>query len=216
MSGSIGGKMSKSNISYCWGNDTLLILLGKRIEPRIQFLFWAEFLFTSGMATVFLMNAMPLSKDYIHILSAIGSAGIYILAAYRFISRMFSEERILLDPEDMTIINRTPFSQKTMHYNWDYIGPLHYAGKATKTDHPLKGGCYDYFGFETQEHLIQSLHHDGNMFFHYEGFQVRFAKGVYSWDAEEIVRMMQIYAGNALRLGPEWKKMMQESEWGDA
>lgn len=207
---------TKPGISYHWGSDHLLIMLGNRTLPRIRMLFWAEFILTSGMATVFLLSAIPFTSGFTHIVSALGAAGIYLLAAYRFFTRMFCEERILLDPEYLTIVNRTPFSQKTVHYDWHNIGPLHYTGRANKTDHPLKGKCYDYFGFETQEHLIQSLHHDGNMYFNYEGFPVRFAKGVYSWDAEEMVRMMKIYAGGTLRLGPEWHRMLQQQEWDDA
>ena len=96
------------------------------------------------------------------------------------------------------------------------MGPLHYVGKPEKTDHPLKGECYDYFGLETHEHLLQSLHHEGNLYFNYEGFPIRFARGVYSWHAEEMVRMMQLYTGNTLKLGPEWERMLQEQEWDDA
>lgn len=42
--------------------------------------------------------------------------------------------------------------------------------------------------------------------------RVYFAAGVYSWHAEEIVRMMKLYMGANLQLGPEWKEMLQEQE----
>jgi hypothetical protein len=92
---------------------------------------------------------------------------------------------------------------------------LHYEGKGAKTDHPLKGKCFDYFGFETQEHLIQSLHHDGNMYFDTIEGRIYFAAGVYSWDAEEMVQMMKLFIGPVLKLGPEWKEMLQEQEFDD-
>lgn len=203
-----------NNISYHWGHDHLLIKLGNRIQPRIRVLFWSEFLLTLGMATIFLMQALPTSGNVLHWLACFGAGVLYLLASYRFFSRMYYNESIVLDPEYITIINGTPFSQKIRRYEWKDMGALHYVGKTAKTDHPLKGNCFDYFGFETQEHLIQNLHNEGNMYFNYAGFAVRFAKGVYSWDAEEMVGLMKIYAGSHLRLGPEWKRMEQESWQG--
>jgi hypothetical protein len=210
-------KEPKSRISYQWGDDHLLIVVSNTVQPRIKLLFWAEFLFTIGMATIFLLQSLPLDQNLLHATAGLGATVLYLLAAYRFLSRMFFEERLLIDGTSFIIIQRTPFSLKTRTYLWKEIGPLHYVGKETKTDHPLKGRSFDYLGFETQEHLIQSLHHDGNMYFNYRGLPVRFARGVYSWDAEEIVRMMKLYIGGGLRLGPEWDMMKEEQEeWGDA
>jgi len=205
----------KNKITYQWGDEHLLIDLGNRSQPRIRILFWAEFILTSGMATIFLLRSFPLTSDIVNLISGLGAATLYILAAYRFLTRMFSKECILLDPGAFTIITSTPFTKAVATYQWDDIGPLHYTGKSSKTDHPLKGNCYDYFGFETQEQLIQNLHHDGNMYFNHKGAPVRFARCVYSWHAEEMVQMMKIYSGPRLRLGPEWKRMMQQAEPDD-
>ncbi|MBS1771764.1 MAG: hypothetical protein JST82_02805 [Bacteroidetes bacterium] len=198
-------------ITYNWGEDHLQIMLGRQIAPRIKTLFWLEFIFTSGMATIFLIQSMPLKANLIHFAGYLGTATLYALAAYRFISRMFFTEELWLDAEYLTIVNATPFKRKVYRYEWQSAGPLHYVGTDAKTDHPLKGQCYDYFGFETQERLIQNLHTEGKLYFNYYGFPVRFAKGLYSWDAEEVVRMMKIYAGRKLSLGPEWKRMVEES-----
>jgi hypothetical protein len=198
-------------IIYNWGDDHLQIQLGRRIETRIKALFWGEFIFTTGMATIFLLQALPISSNLWHVLASFGAAALYALASYRFISRMFFREEVWLDMEYLTLVTSTPFKRRIKRYEWPAIGPLHYTGKASKTDHPLKGNCYDYFGFETQERLVQDLHPEGNLYFNYGGFSVRFARNVYSWDAEEMVRMMRIYAGSNLRLGPEWKRMIQES-----
>lgn len=202
----------KRNITYQWGQEHLLIDLGSQVLPRIRVLFWGEFLFTTGMASIFLLGALPLSNSPWHMLAGIGAAMLYILASYRFISRIFYTERLLLDPQYLIIIERTPFRQRHMRYSWDAMGPLHYTGTQKKTDHPLKGKCFDYFGLETHEQLTQSLHQDGNIYFNYEGYAVRFARGVYSWNAEEVVRMMQLYTGSLLRLGPEWARMVQEQD----
>jgi hypothetical protein len=96
------------------------------------------------------------------------------------------------------------------------LGRLHYEGKGPKTDHPLKGRCFDYFGFETQEQIIQTLHQDGNLYFDTPQGKLYFAAGVYSWDAEEMVQMMKMYMGTSLLLGPEWEEMLQAHEMDDA
>lgn len=165
------------------------------------------------MATVLLVGSFPISDRWLNVVTSLGSVVMYILASYRFISRIFLREKLLLQKEGVNIIYNTPFMVRSSLYMWGAMGPLHYAGKEKKTDHPLKGHSFDYLGFETQEHLIQSLHHDGNLYFNYEGFPIRFGKGVYSWDAEELVNMMKLYAGNSLQLGAEWKDIMKEIQW---
>jgi hypothetical protein len=191
-------------------------MLGNRTHLRIRALYLVEFLFTLSMATIFLVQAIPFKQLFIQWASCFGACVLYLLAACRFLARIFFTERILLEQTSLTLIRKTIFTHHVKRYDWRHIGALHYEGKGTKTDHPLKGKCFDYFGFETQEHLIQSLHHNGNMYFESLEGRVYFASGVYSWNAEEMVQMMKVYLGTSLKLGPEWKEMLQEQEWDDA
>jgi len=204
--------MKDRNITYHWGDRSLLITLGNSTEPRILALYISEFILTSGMATVFLLQSIPFKHNVINWIAATGSAILYLLAAYRFLARIMYREQLLLDNNYLTIVRKTLLSRKINRYEWNNIGMLHYEGKLPKTDHPLKGKSFDYFGFETQEHLIQSLHHEGNMYFDTPAGRVYFAPGVYSWDAEKMVQMMKIYTGASLKLGPEWEEMLQESD----
>jgi hypothetical protein len=197
-------------ILYNWGTNHLQIKLGDRIAPRIKALYWGEFVLTAGMATIFLLQSFPLNASFFNAVAGLGAAFLYGLAAYRFIARMLYKEEVWLDEEYLMLVNITPFKRKVSKYDWHDVGPLHYTGKRSKTDHPLKGQCYDYFGFETQEQLIQNIYDEGNLYFNYCGFSVRFAKGVYSWNAEEMVRMMKLFMGDTLRLGPEWRRMEQQ------
>jgi len=205
----------KRGITYYWGKDHLLITLGNRTQGRILILFLSEFLLTAGMATIFLLRSIPFSGGFTHMVSGIGASLLYLLAAYRFLSRIFFNEQLLLDGQSLTIIKKTLFVHRADRYEWQHTGMLHYAGKSPKTDHPLKGKCFDYLGFETQEQLTQNLHQPGNLYFNYKGEPVYFASGVYSWDAEEVVRIMKLFTGASLRLGPEWEQMLQEQEMGD-
>lgn len=193
--------MTKS-ITYKWGSDSLLIELGNRTESRIQVLFWAEFLFTSGMATILLMQAMPLTSLF-DIFISICSSALYIVASYRFLVRMFSKEMILLNEYDIVLVRKTIFAARQRHFSWSGISPLYYIGQVQKTAHPLKGNSFDYFGFDTHEHLIQRLHHEGNLYFYYGGQPIHFARNIYSWHAEEMIGMMKLFAGDKLRLAPE-------------
>lgn len=197
-----------SKTIYNWGDGHLQIKLGNRTAPRIKALYWGEFLVTLGMSTVFMLRAMPVSASGLHMAAFTFSAVLYLLASYRFISRTFYTEELWLDDTFLTVISSTPFKRKLNRYDWENIGPIHYIGKEVKTDHPLKGQCYDYFGFETQEQLIQNIHEEGNLYFNYGGYMVRFAKCVYSWDAEEMLDMMRLFAGNKLRLGKEWEAVL--------
>ncbi|MCD6010567.1 MAG: hypothetical protein K0Q79_429 [Flavipsychrobacter sp.] len=202
--------MAKRSITYYWGDRNLLIKLGNRTQPRIRALYVIEFLVTTGMATVFLVQSLPFKHNFVNWTATIGASVLYLLSLYRFLARIFFSERIMLDQHTLTLVKKTIFAQQVRRFEWRRIGMLHYEGKGTKTDHPLKGKCFDYFGFETHEHLIQSLHHDGNLYFDTLEGRVYFAAGVYSWDAEEMVQMMKLYIGASLQLGPEWKEMLQE------
>ncbi len=207
--------MKKNEITYYWGDRSLLIRLGNRTDKRVRALYIAELIFTGCMATIFMLQAMPLRHSTVHIVACVGASAIFMLAAYRFLSRIFYDEQLLLDQRSLTIIRKTFFGKNIRKYDWREIGALHYEGKPKKADHPLKGHSFDYLGFDTQDHLIQSLHHNGNMYFDsYEG-RVYFASGVYSWNAEEMVQLMKLYIGSSLQLGPEWKEMLQEQGYDD-
>ena len=205
----------KNKITYYWGEKTLLITLGNRINSRVRALFIAEFLFTAFMATVVLLKVYPFGHTWVDWVAGIGAAFLYILAASRLLARIFFSEQLLLDQLSLTIVRKWVFARQVRRYNWREIGALHYEGKRLKTDHPLKGKCFDYFGFETQEHLIQTLHDEGNLYFDTMEGRVYFASGVYSWNAEEMVQLMKLYIGSALQLGPEWQQMLMEQELDD-
>ncbi|MBS1588235.1 MAG: hypothetical protein JST52_01345 [Bacteroidetes bacterium] len=202
-----------SPITYFWGKDHLLIDLGNRIDRRVRFVYWVEFIITSGVSTIFLFHSASFSLSVLQVLTNFFVGILYLLAAYRLVSRMFYREQLSITETHFSIIRRTPFSHSRISYNWQQMGVLHYRGRECKTDHPLKGKCFDYFGFDTQEHLVQELHHDGNLSFQYGAYSVRFARCIYSWHAEEIVRMIRLYAGNALQLGEEWKSLLEEIDW---
>lgn len=203
------------DITYHWGREHLLIDLGHRLEPRVRALFWAELVLTCSMASIFLIKAFPFTGQWIHWATGVGAATLYLLAAWRFASRMAYREQLVIETGHFTIIQTTFLKKQVQRFLWTEMGHLHYMGNEQKTDHPLKGKNFDYWGFDTQEQVIQRLYHEGNLYFNYEGYMVRFGRNIYSWHAEEIVRMIALYAGDKLHLGAEWRVLMQEHEWDD-
>jgi hypothetical protein len=207
--------MKSNGITYYWGKHDLQVHLGTRLDPRVRIVYWGEFLIAIGMATIFVSQYFDFKSTLLQLFINAGACMLYTIACYRFISRMYFREQLIITPTQFQIIRQTPFSKFHQHFDWQYMSPLRYIGKDRKTDHPLKGGCFDYFGFDTQEKLVQDLHHDGNLYFEYRGVPVRFARGIYTWHAEEIVRMIQLHAGSLLVLDDEWQTILQESEWDE-
>lgn len=181
---------------------------------RILYVF--EFLFTVGLATVVLMKSLSLTHQLLLWVNITCSSILYFLAGRRFLQRIYLDESITLDQHHISFIKKTLLSTRVKKYDWRVLGALHYEGQVKKTDHPLKGKTFDYFGFETHEHIIQILHKNGNLYFDTPEGRLYFAVGVYSWHAEEMVQMMRMYMGNYLRLGPEWEQMLQTHEMDDA
>ena len=204
--------MAGNEIRYLWGDSDLLIHLGNRTDFRIRALYLIEFVVTGSLATLFLCTLSPLHANWVGTVVGLGAGALYLLAAMRFIGRIFFREHIRLDCSSLSLTRQTFMARHEKRFHWHQVRSLHYHGTTPKTDHPLKGQCYDYFGFDTQEQLAQTLHHPGNLYIETVDGRVYFATGVYSWHAEEIVQMMQLFAGPALALGPEWAAMRQVEE----
>jgi len=209
-------RAASDGITFHWGQHHLLADLGSRIEPRIKALFRAELVITCGVATVFLLQALGgwgpgATGGWVTWLSCGGAALLYGLAACRFLQRMAFREQVVMDATHVTLVQKDFFRHRTQSYDRRCMGPLRYIGRDAKTKHPLSGHHFDYFGFETHERLVQALHGEGSLYFEYKGYPVRFGRGMYSWHAEELVRMMQLYCGDTLQLGPEWAAMMQDA-----
>lgn len=202
--------MTQSNITYHWGDGHLLIDLGSRLPRRLKALFWVELIFTFCLATIVLRHSFESPTYWVKACTTVGATLLYLLAAFRFSSNLSFREQLLLTDQYFIIIHRKLFQKKVQRFYWKDISPLRYAGQAPKTSHPLKGAHYDFWGFDSHENLVQSLHQEGNICFRYGREEIRFGRNVYSWHAEELVRMMQLYAGKSIRVDPVWEEMMEE------
>lgn len=202
----------KQDIQYYWGDDRLEINLGNRVTPRIRMVLCVEFFITTAIAVLFFIRAFHIPSWELSLLLNSGAILLFVLASYRLLSRISYHEKIIATQQHLILQNKTLVSRHTWVYDWRYMGLLHYLGKEGKKQHTAKH--YDYLNFSHQELLLQDLHQSGNLFFTYKDTEhVRFARGVYSWDAEEIVRMIQLFAGGNIQLGSEWERLLESSEW---
>ncbi len=202
----------KKSIQYNWGEDFLEIDLGNRVESRARTILVMELVITIAMATVFLLRAFQMEQGLISFLLCLGACMLYGIASYRFISRISFREKLIITESHLAHVKRTPVAKKYSYYDWRCVGTLHYIGKDIRTQHSLLHS-YDPFGLDRNEKLALDLHHEGNLFFFYKEQPIRFARGIYSWHAEEIVRMIQLYTGSSLKLGAEWEYLMETSDW---
>ena len=188
--------MSKE-VNYLWGDNNLLIDLGGQSVLKKRAFLWSELLLTICFATLFLISSFSFTEG-VWGMFAVGCACVlFLLASYRFISRMFASEKLILKPEYLQIINRSPFYYKVEEYDWDGVGTLHYAGqqKAASSDS-----------------LMQYFYNQGSLLFIYNDKEICFGKGMPIWDAEEVVNMMLLYKGDKITLGPEWDLIMHQHE----
>ncbi len=207
--------MSDRNITYHWGDHTLLITIGNKVSAKMRALFIFEFLFTAGMASIFLMLAIPFHNNLVSWIAVFGATLIYLLATYRLLSRFVFSEQLLLDTHYVTIIRKTLLSRKAVRYDWKHIGTLHFEGMQKKAYRSFVKRYFDHLNLGGQQYHMKGLPSEGNMYFDADGGRLYFAPGVYSSDAERLVQIMKLYTGTSLKLGPEWEDMLQEQEYGD-
>lgn len=174
-----------------------------------------EFAVTCVMATVFLLQSFPFSNSVIHWVSVVGASLLYILASYRFFTRIFFNEQLVLDTQYITLVKKTFLSRQVNRYDWKHIGEMHFEAKTKKVGHPLKGKYFDYFGFDAPGHFVRVHRQEGILYFDTYDGRIYFAGGVSASDAEKLVQIMKLYLGAQLKLGPEWKEMLQEQEMDD-
>ena len=86
--------MAKNDITYYWGDRSLLIKLGNRTNARIRALFIAEFILTSFIATVLLIKSLPFRHVFIDWAAGVGGMCLYLFAVpelFRFRCRIQRE-----------------------------------------------------------------------------------------------------------------------------
>ncbi|MBL7712166.1 MAG: hypothetical protein JNL13_06875 [Chitinophagaceae bacterium] len=142
-------------------------------------------------------------------------AALYGIAAYRFINKALMSEIILIDPAHLQLIRSGFLSKKVQSFNPKLIRQLSYLQRPEAPRHPLAGESFDYFGFQTQQQMINELHGDEKVSFVYEGKTVSFGEHIYSWDFEEIEKIFKEFIGADFRFNEAFEAVFKfETEDG--
>lgn len=200
-----------NKIKYYWGENRLEIDLGNRVSSRVRRILIGELLISLAIVLLFAFKAYHHSDRLISSLNAVGATLMFSIAIYRFLSRYFYNEKLILVSEQFIITTKRYFHQTKQTYYWQDMGAIHYSG----FDDCSTMSCesYDCLNFKSQKLLLRDLHQEGNLHFVYkEATTVSFARGVYTWDAEEIIRMIQLFAGDGIQFGKEWEHIGQATE----
>ncbi len=167
------------------------ISLGNKLNSKIKVLFSFEAIggFLAMAFGIFMtwnqLNSHS-GNGYFDYLFSYAMTIIGAIFFWRYFSRISNKETIFINADTLKIIISSINRKVETEYEIANISDLKYRGKAAKTDHPLKGQSYDYFGFETQELVIAEVHNEGNLSFLYDDKIVCFGRNIYSWDAVEI------------------------------
>lgn len=200
-----------NKIKYYWGDNRLEIDLGNRVSSRIRRILIGEFLISLAFVLLFSFKAFHHPDRVIGSLEAMGALLIFSIAFYRFISRYFYYEKLILTSQQFSISIKRYFHQSIQTYQWRDMGAIHYSGFDDCTT--MNCESYDCLNFKSQKLLLGDLHQEGNLHFAYQkSLTINFARGVYTWDAEEIIRMIQLFAGDGIQLGKEWEHIGQTIE----
>lgn len=118
-------------------------------------------------------------------------------------------EILLISPASLQLTKSGFLSKKVQSFNPKLIKQLFYLQRKEVTKHPLAGESFDYFGFQTQQQMINELHGEDKISFEYEGKTVAFGEHVYSWDFEEIEKIFKEYIGADFRFNEAFETVFK-------
>ncbi len=191
-----------SEIRYFWGEDHLVISLGKRTDYRVGMVCVLEFFVLTGIALSFILQSkkVPTDTSFLAMLTCAGLVN--ILAFIRLLSRIHFDESIRLDKHSVTLIRRSAVSSFSRSLAWDSILGLRFQkkGRTTKTD---VNQNQDILTTEARMQIEGTDQH-GRLYLETVAGKFYFGCGLSPADAGDVASMIKIYTGISLPAGPEW------------
>ena len=192
----------KNEIRYYWGDDHLLIALGRRIDYRVRTMFLLEFLILSGVATSFLLQAesLPVGNSFFSLATCSGI--LYLIAISRIFSRLYYSESIRLDQNAITQMRHSAVAIHIKSQPWDKISGLRYQQTAGSLPDPRIYKRYLFLSGKARRQ-ISEIKNSSRLYLETDNGRFYFASGINAENAIEIASMMKLYSGIKLSLGPE-------------
>ena len=111
----------------------------------------------------------------------------------RFIDKAFEGEKVSFENNSFKIIQHSIFCRKIRIFNIKDVEALVLLEQEKFSKHPLSGEAVDYFGFDTEQKVIQDLNTSGRIAFMYRGQEVRFGKHIYTWEYDKLINLFTRY-----------------------
>ncbi len=178
-----------------------IITLSKPFDTRGKILYIIKFSCFSIAAIAFVVTMFASSNSIGLIIFAIVFGAVYLIAGYRFINKALQTEKLFIIKDSLTISRRGFLSHKASTYATAGISNFRSLDKPETTAHPLAGQTFDYLGFQTEQKVISEMHGDNRIAFDYNGKTVKFGENIYSWDFDEIERLICEVTGIDFRRG---------------
>jgi hypothetical protein len=198
-----------SRIQYNTTKEGTLITIGNNLTMRVKGLFIIQFLVAIIGAVSFLMmfyNDLDTFASTGLLLFTLTSATVFFVAAYRYLNRVLEREEILVKSLQLIITDIGFLKRKVRVFEIAKVADFHHLAAPKYTDHPLNGKSFDYLGFQTRDKEIQAINNDGRISFFYEGRNILFGKGITTWEAEEIGKVIYEITKNDIRFDDLYEK----------
>ena len=184
----------QSEIRFYWGEDHLLIALGRRVDYRLSALSLVEFVAVTGVVASLYLQSRHFSS--LGPLLAFFTVALVSLAfaASRLFSKIFFHESIRLDKSGVSLIRRSLVRQNTVSYLWCSVKGLHYHKPFGKLPNPETDRRLRILSRNARKQMLE-FQNAGQLYFDTHRGRIRFATGISTSETAEIAAMMKLYAG---------------------
>ena len=124
------------------------------------------------------------------VIAAITFTIIFHIILYHILNKAAKTEKLLITKTTIGIEKKSLFHSSENEYDLKYISNFRHVDEPIATDHPLGGKAIDYFGFQKKQEIINVIHSNDRLAFDYNSNAISFGQNIYSWDFEEIQKIM--------------------------
>lgn len=177
--------------------DGKLVILSKAFDNRakiLNFIYFVVFTFSGVAFLILFFSATSITLGLVAF--SILVAAIYSFIGYKFLNKCLQTEKLFITHTKLVIERKGFLNTKINSYSIANISNLRHLKLPEVSKHPLAGDNFDYLGFETEQKVINEMHGDNRIAFDYGNKTITFGENLYSWDFDEINRLISEVTGN--------------------
>lgn len=170
-----------------------LIKLSQALDSRTKNLHLA-YSIVFGIGGAFFLSLLLLDYHSIVGTTLILAATVAkFVGCYRFGRSATLQEQLFIDAKELILMIKGIRSMKRQVFDLASVTHFRFLDKSVMAPHPLAVEGFDYLGFQTEQRVIQEMYGDNRLAFDYNGRTVQFGKNIYSWEFDDILRVMRSY-----------------------